>query len=207
MTDPHAAGGALWELERPAVTGYGWSMQPDQGEVALESLQRIEQSLTDLVRRLQRVRLHTDGPVQLLERSAYTILGLLSDEGPMRNGALAARLHLDASTVSRHVAALQQSGLIAREPDAQDGRACRLRLTSAGQRAVEGTRQARRSAVRELIGLWPVDEQDLFASLLERLSTGLAGRSIGSAPAPSGADPHRSVAIPDEARSKEVLRA
>ena len=42
---------------------------------------RIERELTHLVRRAQRVQLHTDGPVEPLERSAYTILGFLNDEG------------------------------------------------------------------------------------------------------------------------------
>lgn len=174
-------------------------------------MERIERELTHLVRRAQRVQLHTDGPVEPLERSAYTILGFLNDEGPMRNGALAARLYLDASTVSRHVASLQQAGLVTREADPEDGRACRLRLTSAGRRAVAGTRQVRRNAVRELIGSWPIDEQDTFAALLERLNAGLDGRvteaMAGGAPSPSGASPDRSAATPDEAGSKEVLRA
>lgn len=173
-------------------------MQPDQGGVALESLERIEQALTHLVHRAQRVRLHTDGPVQLLDRSAYTILGLLNDVGPLRNGALAARLHLDASTVSRHVAALQQAGLTTREADPDDGRACRLRLTSAGQSAVAETRQLRRNAVRELVGSWPTDEQDMFAALLERLNADLDGLASDAAP---GGQPA------DTTRAEEVVRA
>jgi len=188
-------------------------MQLDRGEEAPSasgSPERIERELTRLVRRAQRVSLHTDGPVQPLERSAYTILGLLNDEGPMRNGALAARLHLDASTVSRHVAAMQQGGLIKREADPEDGRACRLRLTSAGERAVAGTRQVRRNAVRELIDSWPGDQQDMFAALLERLNAGLDGTFIdaagGGAPSPSGANRDRFAASPDESRSKEVVR-
>jgi len=185
-------------------------MQPDPGGVARESVERIEQALTHLAHRTQRVRLHTDGPVQLLDRSAYTILGLLNDAGPMRNGALAARLQLDASTVSRHVAALQQAGLTTREADPDDGRACRLRLTSAGQRAFGETRQVRRAAVRELVGSWPSDEQDMFAALLERLNAGfdgLANDAAAGGPPLVGGNPDGTVGIPERIHAEGAMRA
>lgn len=154
-----------------------------------EPLDRLERELTRLVQRAQRVHLHAAGTGQPMERSAYLILGRLSDEGPLRNGALAALLGLDASTVSRHVAALQQSGLIVREADPEDGRACRLRLTNSGQRALAATRKARRGLVRELLGSWPVDDQATLAALLERLNAGLDARLAGAQtgdPPPSG---------------------
>ena len=185
-------------------------MQPDPGGVARESVERIEQALTHLVHRTQRVRLHTDGPVQLLDRSAYTILGLLNDVGPLRNGALAARLHLDASTVSRHVASLQQAGLTTREADPDDGRACRLRLTSAGQRAFGETRQVRRAAVRELVGSWPSDEQDMFAALLERLNAGfdgLANDAAAGGPPLVGGNPDGTAGIPEKNHAEGAMRA
>jgi DNA-binding MarR family transcriptional regulator len=184
-------------------------MQPNAGRVAPDSLERIEQALTHLVHRLQRVRLHVEGPVQLLERSAYTILGLLNDAGPMRNGALAARLQLDASTVSRHVAALQQAGLTTREVDPDDGRACRLRLTSAGQRAVGETRQVRRAAVRELVGSWPSDEQDTFAALLERLNVGLddlVNDAAAGGPPLVGGNPDGTAGVPEKNHAEGAMR-
>lgn len=155
-------------------------MQQDAGSGVPGPLERIERELTHLVQRAQRVHLHAEGSGQPLERSAYLILGRLSDEGPLRNGALAALLGLDASTVSRHVAALQQSGLIAREADPEDGRACRLRLTNSGEHAVAATRKARRGVVRELITSWPVDDQRTLAALLERLNAGLDARLAGA---------------------------
>lgn len=141
-----------------------------------DALDLVEREMTRLVRRAQHVTLHTDAPGPPLERSAYTILGLLNDHGPMRNTALAELLHLDGSTVSRHVAALQRAGLIAREPDPDDGRAARLRLTATGQRAVESTRLARRGALRELIGSWPEEDRQALATLLGRLNAGLDGK-------------------------------
>jgi len=88
---------------------------------------RLERELTHLVRRrAQPIHLDTDGPVEPLAWSGYRILGFLNDEGPTRNGSLAARLRPDASTVSRHVGGLQQAGLIQREADRENGRpSCR----------------------------------------------------------------------------------
>lgn len=143
-------------------------------------LERIEWELTRLVQRAQRVHLHAEGAEQPLERPAYSILRQMYDMGPSRNGALAAALHLDASTVSRHVAALQQSGLVAREADPADGRACRLRLTESGERAVAATREARRGLVRELLSSWPDGDQRTLATLLERLNAGLDARLAGA---------------------------
>ncbi|MCF6745912.1 MarR family transcriptional regulator [Blastococcus sp. KM273128] len=145
-----------------------------------DPLERIERELTLLVQRAQRVHLHAESSAQPLERSAYLILGRLRDEGPLRNGALAALLGLDASTVSRHVASLQQAGLIAREADPEDGRACRLRLTATGHRAVAATRKARRGLVRELLNSWPADDRRTLAALLERLNAGLDARLAGA---------------------------
>ena len=45
---------------------------------------------------------------------------------PLRVTELAASANLDASTVSRHVAHLDRSGLVERTPDPADGRAHRL---------------------------------------------------------------------------------
>ena len=159
---------------------YGCAMQQGVDAGVSEPLERIERELTHLVQRAQRVHLHAESSGQPLERSAYLILGRLRDEGPLRNGALAALRGLDASTVSRHVAALQQSGLIAREADPEDGRACRLRLTETGHRAVAATRKARRGLVRELLSSWSAEDRRTLAALLERLNAGLDARLPGA---------------------------
>lgn len=189
-------------------------MQLEGGEAAGGVLERVEREMTRLVRRAQRVTLHAAGSAQPLERSAYAILGLLHDEGALRNTAVAALLHLDASTVSRQVAGLQRDGLIAREADPHDGRAARLRLTPAGKRAVQATRLARRGVLRDLIESWREEDQRALAVLLGRLNEGLdrklgeeagesaGGRSTGEPP-PTGQDPPPTTARGHQARPME----
>lgn len=155
-----------------------------QVDVAGAAEERIERSLTLLVRRAQKVHLHADTAGQPVERAAYAILGVLFDEGPVRAVELAGRFHLDASTVSRQVAALVEAGLIGREPDPDDGRASRLRLTERGHDALQATRVARRRILHDLLSSWTPQQQEMFAELLERFNAGLDARlAAGMTPA------------------------
>lgn len=171
---------------------YWWCTGPVHTSAAGEQggpLERIERELTLLMRRAQKVHLHSRGPVHPLDRSAYAILGLLRDEGPLRPGELAARFHLDASTVSRQVTALEHSELVTRAPDPHDGRAFRLAPTAQGVRVLDATRRYRRTVVRELLASWPMADQEVFGVLLARFNDGLADRLHHTSPAMPGGEP------------------
>ncbi|MDI6912503.1 MarR family transcriptional regulator [Nocardioides sp.] len=136
-------------------------------------MESIEEELTLLVRRAQKVHLRGGPTEHVVERAAYGILAWLHDTGPLRPGALAAHFHLDASTISRQVASLEQAGLITREPDAEDRRACRLRLTEHGRTVLTATRAERRGVVRELLQSWSPEDLANFAFLLAAFNAGL----------------------------------
>lgn len=157
-------------------------MQPVASKAGLVSVESIEQELTLLVRRAQKVHLRGGLTEQVVERAAYGILAWLHDTGPLRPSALAAHFHLDASTISRQVASLEQAGLITREPDAEDRRACRLRLTEHGRGVLTTTRAERRGVVRELLQSWAPEDLASFASLLAAFNAGLDEHLTG--------DPH-----------------
>ena len=145
---------------------------------------QIEQQLTILLRRTQRIHLATaQGDVEI-DRSAYGIMARLVDEGPQRLGALAQSFGLDPSTITRQVQALEQSGWVARHTDPSDRRAALLDLTPEGREAFLGTRERRRAWLRTALEDW--SEQDIadFGRLLEQfngsvdsLGLHLAGRS------------------------------
>ncbi|HKG49672.1 MAG TPA: MarR family transcriptional regulator [Actinomycetales bacterium] len=148
---------------------------------AVEPMERIERELTQLVRQSLKVGEHLEGSdldhqAQPLERAAYSILGMLEEKGPSRLGAVAARFHLDASTVSRQVSALERQGLLVREVDPGDRRACRLGLSPEGEQALARTRSARRQLLHDLLSNWSEDDQARFAALLEQLNAGLDRR-------------------------------
>lgn len=152
---------------------YGCHMQLVGRSGDLVSVERIEQELTLLVRRAQKVHLRGGPTEQVVERAAYGILAWLHDTGPLRSSELAAHFHLDASTISRQVASLEQADLITREPDAEDRRALLVRLTEHGRGVLTTTRAERRGVVRELLQSWSPADLAKFASLLAAFNAGL----------------------------------
>lgn len=157
-------------------------MQSFGSDADLVAVEAIEQELTLLVRRAQKVHLRGGPADHVVERATYGILARLHDTGPLRPGALAAHFHLDASTISRQIASLEKTGLITRETDAEDRRAYRLRLTERGRDVLTTTRAERRGVVRDLLQSWSPEDVANFASLLAAFNAGL-----GTQVAP---DPH-----------------
>ena len=78
----------------------------------------IETQVAMLMRLGEATRRSTElKPHRALDRAAYVILRLLQEAGPQNVSAVAARLNLDGSTVTRQVTALQRDGLVERQPD------------------------------------------------------------------------------------------
>ena len=67
------------------------------------------------------------------------ILAVLAGGGPLRPSEVARRLGLTLPTVSDSVRVLVDKALVLKTPDADDGRAARLRLTAAGRRSAART--------------------------------------------------------------------
>ena len=102
------------------------------------------------------------------------ILTRLMAAGPMRSCDLAHQLHLDQSTVSRHVAALSAEGLVARTPQQDDRRAHFVELTEAGTHAARTQVSTRVQQVEAVIAAWPDADVETFARLLASFATGLS---------------------------------
>jgi DNA-binding MarR family transcriptional regulator len=132
--------------------------------------QKIEQQMTVLLRRGQRIHLSTTAGGMTLERSAYGILCQLADEGAQRLGALATAFGLDPSTITRQVQALEDAGLAARTPDTTDRRASILDLTDEGREVLTSTRMYRRSRLYAVMTDWSVEDRTEFGRLLEKFN-------------------------------------
>lgn len=136
----------------------------------MQTTTQIEQQLTILLRRVQRIHFTTAAGTVDLDRSAYGILCRLVDEGPQRLGSLAHAFGLDPSTITRQVQSLQQARLVDRQPDPTDGRAWLLFLTDHGRDLLVATRERRRAWLREALDDWPEEDRDQFGRLLERFN-------------------------------------
>lgn len=130
----------------------------------------IEQQLTILLRRVQRIHFTTSSGEIELDRSAYGILCRLVDEGPQRLGSLAQAFGLDPSTITRQVQALEQASLVERRTDPHDRRAALLDLTEEGQEVLFATRERRREWLRTALSDWSEHDHEEFGRLLEKFN-------------------------------------
>lgn len=149
-------------------------------------------ALSDLLPRF--MRMATAHKAQLVsegrERAALMLLFPLARTGPCRQSTLAETVHADPSTVSRHVAALVERGLVGRVADESDGRASRLVVTEAGQRAMNELCAERENHLGQAMAHWSADDLTtftrLFGRLIDDLETALPGAPGCGAPHPSG---------------------
>ncbi|MEE1757237.1 MarR family winged helix-turn-helix transcriptional regulator [Streptomyces sp. SP18CS02] len=106
-----------------------------------------------------------------LEPAAYGLLVRLEETGHQRATELAGYFGVGKATMSRQLRALEDLGLVAREPDPADGRASLVRLTDEGRTRFRRVRDARRERyVRKLAG-WDRAEVAELARLLHQLNT------------------------------------
>ena len=102
---------------------------------------------------------------------ALGMLGLIDRLGTGAHAReLAAHAALDPSTVSRAVAALVASGLVAREPDPHDGRATVLAVTPAGRAALGDALDWYQRLVDRALADWTPDEVAAFDRQLGRFT-------------------------------------
>lgn len=136
----------------------------------------LERELTVLFRRARAKQgemareVHPD-----LESAAYGLLVRLDDAGAQRATELAAYIGVGKATMSRQLRALENLGLVAREPDPADGRAWLVQLTEVGRGRVAKVREARRGRYVEQMSNWDRREVAELARLLNQLNRGMDG--------------------------------
>ena len=105
-----------------------------------------------------------------IEQAAYILLAVLATEGPQRTTSLAEAVHSDTSTVSRQVGSLVRHGLVERQADPADGRACLLAATAEGERCFNLQRRARTQQISDILTHWSPDELRTVSAALDRLN-------------------------------------
>ncbi|MEU7752959.1 MarR family transcriptional regulator [Micromonospora sp. NPDC049101] len=142
------------------------------------TLGRIETEVALLMRFGEATRRATGtAEHRVLDRAAYVILRHLADAGPQNVSALAARLNLDGSTVTRQVSALQRDGLITRTPDPSDGRGTVISPTAAGLQRMAVVQAARTRLYGDMLADWTTEDRTALATLLGRLNQALINRN------------------------------
>lgn len=129
-----------------------------------------------LFRVVRGAQARSHSPVDLGSRR---LLGTLAQTGPIRLSELARESQLDLSTVSRHVTGLAAEGLLQREADPADRRACVVGLTQSGRQRLHELVTERAAALAPLLDRWSADDRDRLVTLLTRLADDLQPVTTG----------------------------
>jgi len=140
------------------------------GEV--DTIGVIELELLKLVRHLEtfgrRSSLYRD-----VDRAGYLALRTLETLGPVSTSVLARDLHLNASTVTRQITALESGGFVERRPDPADGRSSILVITPEGRRTMRVVERERRRRMDALVNGWGETEKVYLSRALTQLNGSL----------------------------------
>ena len=153
--------------------GTGESTREVTGEGAANdaAIEDLEQELSVLWRRARsssnRIarEVHPD-----MEPSAYGLMVLLHQQGPMRLTDLSAAVGVGKPSLSRQIGMLQGLGLVEKHADPVDGRAQPISLTEVGAARLEGTATARKEHFRSTWTGWDEEELTTLVRLLHKLN-------------------------------------
>jgi DNA-binding MarR family transcriptional regulator len=94
-------------------------------------------------------------------------------EGESRATKLASRLGVSPPVLSRHIAELEELGLVVRRPDPADGRAQLVALSEAGMEKVRDFEEQRSLNLRAYLAEWSEEDALEAGQILEKLTTSL----------------------------------
>lgn len=137
-------------------------------------LPELEAQLRILARRVRRVAAERGAEVHPdLGELGYAVLEHLHRLGSCRQSDLVTALASEKAAVSRTVGHLVELGFVERLPDPEDGRACRVELTSEGAaRTVLVLTDARARNAVKLAGISDAELREL-AALLDRYNAAM----------------------------------
>lgn len=135
----------------------------------------IDTELAMLVRRA--TSFSNDKTLGRMDRSAYLLLNKIIERPNVGVRALADEFHLDISTVSRQISALEHKGYVSRTPDPSDGRAYFFEVTESGQRDLTEYKQARLARITQRLSGWSDEDRILFGELLAKFNRTLDEQS------------------------------
>lgn len=139
-------------------------VQPTRTGAATEAEGRLLLAIFAVVRRLRSRIATRHDPAQVF------LLHQVLNNPDQRVSHLATCVGLDTSTVSRHVKALEASGLLERTGDPDDRRASRLTVTEAGRGVLAEALAVRTAALAEVLHDWSDMDRETLCDLMGRLA-------------------------------------
>jgi DNA-binding MarR family transcriptional regulator len=116
----------------------------------------------------------------------YTALRTVSEGGPtgLAQRALTGLMSSDPNTIAALLERMEAAGVVRRDPDPDDGRVKRVRLTPAGETQLLAARSIALALQEEVLGVLPPREREAFLARLERVADA-AREAAEASPRPS----------------------
>jgi DNA-binding MarR family transcriptional regulator len=148
------------------------AVQVVEGADVANDVDVVELELLKLVRHLETFG-RKSSLYQEVDRAGYLALRTLDGLGPTCINRLAQELHLDSSTVTRQVSALESGDFVTRQVDPNDGRSWLIDLTPQGRRAMRTVERGRNQAIEAVLVGWPAEEVRHLARTITKLNLAL----------------------------------
>jgi DNA-binding MarR family transcriptional regulator len=139
-------------------------------DVAERTADRLHSAAIHLLRRLRREDTKTG-----LSAPRLSALSVVVFAGPLTLGELASAEQVRPPTMTRLVSALEDKGLVMREPDADDGRLTRIRATPRGRTLLLRGRARRVAALTAEVRALPPEDRETVERAVAILE-GVIGR-------------------------------
>jgi DNA-binding MarR family transcriptional regulator len=140
-------------------------------EHVVEIAAALRRSVGALHRDLVRSERGALSPAQL------SLLDTIEAHGPIRPGDLAAREHVNSSTMARSIAWAVDRGLARRSADSDDARTCRIEITPAGAELLTTLRARGTAAFADRLRRLSPAERSTLADGLAALEVFFGGRT------------------------------
>jgi DNA-binding MarR family transcriptional regulator len=137
-----------------------------------EAADRLHSASIHVLRRVAR-----EDPASGLSAARLSALSVLVFGGPRTLGELAATEQVRPPTMTNIVRALEDDGLVRREPDPQDGRVTRVFATSKGTRVLQRARERRIANLAERLSRLDPGEVRRIREAAELIEWALAQES------------------------------
>jgi MarR family 2-MHQ and catechol resistance regulon transcriptional repressor len=114
-------------------------------------------------------------------QSDFGVLEALLHLGPLSAKRLGEKVLLTSGSVTAAIDRLAARGLVRREDDAHDRRACIVQLTAPGRRLIEQAFAQHRAEMEEALAGFPVEDRRTLLPLLRRLGRTAEAKSSNAA--------------------------
>lgn len=109
-------------------------------------------------------RLRSERAIDTMSDGQFAVLAALKVHGPHTLGELADRERISPPSMNRTVNCLEESGYVARTPDADDRRKVNISLTDAGRDVVEETLRRRNAWLEDALADLTPAQRSLLAA-------------------------------------------